>query len=62
VSIMVFIKCLQLLDSRNTIVLCISQTIMPATPVPKLTTTLVLPWKLIVQQSFQPPCLLRDFL
>jgi hypothetical protein len=28
---------------------------MPATPVPKLTTTLVLPWKLIVQQSFQPP-------
>jgi hypothetical protein len=38
----------------------ISQT--DATLVPKLTTTLVLPWELIVQQSFQPPCLLRDSL
>jgi hypothetical protein len=55
------IKCLQLLDSRNTIVLYrISQT-DNAAPVPKLTTTLVLPWEANCSTIFSASCLLRDF-
>jgi hypothetical protein len=35
--------------------------IMPATPVPKLTTTLVLPWEANCSTIFSASCLLRDF-